>query len=305
MKIRQLYREDLLNPKFRTQFFQLLDTTELSQDEALIVFDDRRDVVTFVAVENDLPIATASVVLEHKFIRGGMKYGHIEDVNTHPHHRGQGIGPEILEHALKWADLPCGKLILECQPGLEQFYALHGFKTTGITMKRNNAENQTSTERSLGSSDTVTETKTNEIQCPLCYKLLDELDQMDWHNLKNECIHCNCDHCKQAIRIVKLSESHYVADSKVYVQRTSTETSTERRLRAANKMANAVSRFHNKYMRGASDEVIEDELIEMKKTQTAFWDAGTEPSFSRENEDSKGTNQGSTGLKQGTWHSMD
>ena len=48
--------------------------------KALNVFDDRRDVVTFVGTENDLPIATVSLVLERKFIRDGMRYGHIEDV---------------------------------------------------------------------------------------------------------------------------------------------------------------------------------------------------------------------------------
>ena len=68
--------------------------------------------------------------------------------------------------------------------------------------------------------------------------------------------------------------------------------STEKRLQAANKMANAVSRFYNKYMRGASDKVIEDELIEMKKALAAFWETGTKPKISREIKDNK--NKGST-----------
>ncbi len=63
----------------------------------------------------------------------------------------------------------------------------------------------------------------------------------------------------------------------------STDRRAERRLRAADKMANAVSRFYNRYMRGAN---VDRELDEMKQAKNDYWDENTtEPNFSRENED--------------------
>ena len=93
MNIRYLHKQDLLNAKFRTHFFELLDTTELEEEMALFVFMKRGEFAkTFVGTDDqDLPIATVSLVLERKFIRGGMLYGHIEDVNVHPNHQTHGF----------------------------------------------------------------------------------------------------------------------------------------------------------------------------------------------------------------------
>ena len=71
-------------------------------------------------------------------------------------------------------------------------------------------------------------------------------------------------------------------------QMTTNAASTENQLQAAMKMANAISRFHNRYTRGAN---IDEELDGMMKARDEFWDfwdAGTkttEPNFSRENEE--------------------
>jgi glucosamine-phosphate N-acetyltransferase len=155
MVIRQLTKHDLANDQFRTQFFKLLHTELLDQETTISVFNKRQDhIITFVIVDNDLPIATASLLLEWKFIHGGMLYGHLEDVATHPNHRLKGIGTKIVEHTMKYAEAICGKVVLECKQELQEFYEKHGFQlqkqTLGnstvrvtknhITMKRHRGE---------------------------------------------------------------------------------------------------------------------------------------------------------------------
>lgn len=138
MNIRDLHRTDLCNTEFRTLFFQLLQAPVLDEDLALECFERRRDlVITFVGTDDqDMPIATVSLVLERKFIRGGMLYGHIEDVNVSPEHRHEGLGTEIMKHAMLFAKRYCGRVVLECSLHLQLFYETHGFKVHSIAMKQ-------------------------------------------------------------------------------------------------------------------------------------------------------------------------
>ncbi len=137
MNIRNLHITDLTKSNFRTQFFQLLNTTELDEQHAIYVFNSRKEyVVTFVGTESGIPIATASLVKERKFIRGGMLYGHIEDVVVHSEHQGKGLGTEMMKYAMHYAERFCGRVVLECEKTLEQFYHKWEFETFGIAMKR-------------------------------------------------------------------------------------------------------------------------------------------------------------------------
>ncbi len=145
MDIRNLHRTDLCNPEFRTQFFQLLQAPVLDEELALFCFEKRKgSVMTFVGIgdvgteDQDMPIATVSVVLERKFLRGGMAYGHIEDVNVSPNHRHEGLGTEIMTYAMQFTKRYCGRVVLECKPHLESFYQTHGFITHSIAMRQQN-----------------------------------------------------------------------------------------------------------------------------------------------------------------------
>lgn len=139
MNVRNLKKTDIYNTKFRTQFFELLNTY-YDQATAISVFNQRNGfVITFVGTDDeDMPIATASLVLERKFIRGGMTYGHIEDVNVHPKYQHQGLGTEIVKYAMQYAQTHCGRVVLECEPELQEFYQKHGFKTYAVAMKCTN-----------------------------------------------------------------------------------------------------------------------------------------------------------------------
>ncbi len=122
----------------------MLDTELLDQPTAIFVFNQRNDgnrenVKTFVGTDdNDMPIATVSLILERKFIYGGMLNGRIEDVAVHPDHRHEGLGTEIMEHTMEYAKSVCERVVLECKRGLETFYQTHDFKTHSIAMRQQN-----------------------------------------------------------------------------------------------------------------------------------------------------------------------
>lgn len=210
MKICRLARPNLYDQKFRTQFFELLDTDELDEEKALSMFHWRRGYyfVTFIGLdENNMPIATASIILEPKFIRGGAWYGHIADVKVHKNYQGKGLGTEIMKHVMDYAEQNCNRVVLECEPHLEAFYQTHGFKTIGIAMKKVNApRTPKNAENEDSSKETIKEDKTSTDKVP--------------------------------------GTETTVAKYKKELQQ------TERQLIAANKLSAALSKYHLRYIRG-------------------------------------------------------
>lgn len=141
MDIRNLTKEDMCNEQFRHQFCELLNTELLDQATAMFVFSDRyrESVKTFVGTDDqNMPIATVSLVLERKFIYGGMLNGHIEDVAVLPNYRCKGLGTEIVKYAMEFAKRHCKRVVLECKKSLEPFYEIHGFATHSIAMRQQN-----------------------------------------------------------------------------------------------------------------------------------------------------------------------
>jgi glucosamine-phosphate N-acetyltransferase len=108
-----------------------LSKVELTPADAARVLQERirAGVRTFVAREGSRVVGTATLMIEHKFIHGGGRSGHIEDVAVHRDAQGQGIGAALVRHATAEAKkLGCYKVILNCADGVMPFYARLGFR---------------------------------------------------------------------------------------------------------------------------------------------------------------------------------
>ena len=102
----------------------------LSPEEAIHIWRGRNaaGVRTVVAVESNQVIATASLILEHKFLHRGGTIGHIEDVATHPDHQGKGAGSAVVRALVELArQSGCYKVILSCNDQNLAFYSKVGF----------------------------------------------------------------------------------------------------------------------------------------------------------------------------------
>jgi glucosamine-phosphate N-acetyltransferase len=80
----------------------------------------------FVAVtddDHDRVIGTTTLLVEPKFIFGGGKVGHIEDVSVKVKHQRKGIGFKLVNHATNEAAIMgCVKTVLDCSDENVPFY---------------------------------------------------------------------------------------------------------------------------------------------------------------------------------------
>jgi glucosamine-phosphate N-acetyltransferase len=84
---------------------------------------------TYVAVHAGRVVGTASLLLERKFIHGGGRVGHIEDVSVARTAQRQGVGTALVRHAIVQARrYGCYKVILDCFDDLMPFYERMGFR---------------------------------------------------------------------------------------------------------------------------------------------------------------------------------
>jgi glucosamine-phosphate N-acetyltransferase len=84
--------------------------------------------------EDLLLVGTGTIIIEPKIIHGGKSVGHIEDVVVHPFYRGKGIAQSILNMLVEYSKESCYKVILNCNPNMEQFYKRVGFDKKCIQM---------------------------------------------------------------------------------------------------------------------------------------------------------------------------
>jgi glucosamine-phosphate N-acetyltransferase len=92
---------------------------------------------TFVAELNGRVVGTATLLIERKFIHGGGRVGHIEDVAVNRAFQRQGIGTLLIEHAARAAEnAGCYKVILDCFDPLVPFYERLGFRPFNRGLRR-------------------------------------------------------------------------------------------------------------------------------------------------------------------------
>lgn len=79
----------------------------------------------------------STLLIEHKFARGGVQCGHIEDVVVRPGYEGKGIGSLLIQACCDHArEAGCYKIILDCDEKLQSFYEKSGFYKAGSRMRR-------------------------------------------------------------------------------------------------------------------------------------------------------------------------
>jgi glucosamine-phosphate N-acetyltransferase len=80
-------------------------------------------------------IASGTIIIEPKLIRGGKNVGHIEDIVVKSTHRGKHISTDILDMLKTIArEKDCYKVILDCNEEVKKIYNRSGFEENGIQM---------------------------------------------------------------------------------------------------------------------------------------------------------------------------
>lgn len=80
-------------------------------------------------------IASGTIIVEPKIIRGGKNVGHIEDIVVAKHMRSKGISQQILNILKLIArENNCYKIILDCDERVKNVYIKNGLNIKGIQM---------------------------------------------------------------------------------------------------------------------------------------------------------------------------
>uniref|UniRef100_A0A0E0K4G9 Glucosamine 6-phosphate N-acetyltransferase n=1 Tax=Oryza punctata TaxID=4537 RepID=A0A0E0K4G9_ORYPU len=104
------------------------DLAALGDDHVILVAEDP------AAPERRI-LATGCLFVERKFLRGGGKVGHVEDVVVDAAARGRGLGIRVVCRLVEIAkEAGCYKVILDCTPELRAYYAKCGFVEKGVQM---------------------------------------------------------------------------------------------------------------------------------------------------------------------------
>lgn len=127
---------------YHNGFLQLLEQlTTVNSNE--ISYDDFSKYIekinsTVFVIKNDADgriIATATALIENKFIHKLSSVCHIEDVVVDSKHRNNGLGKKLIEHCVEYAKSKgCYKIILNCSEKNIQFYEKCGFKNKNVEM---------------------------------------------------------------------------------------------------------------------------------------------------------------------------
>ncbi|KAG0277477.1 Glucosamine-phosphate N-acetyltransferase-like protein [Linnemannia exigua] len=80
-------------------------------------------------------VATGTLIVEQKFLRGCAKAGHIEDIVVHDSQRGKKFGIRLIDQLKHIGTMVgCYKLLLTCSESNEAFYGKSGFVRKDLHM---------------------------------------------------------------------------------------------------------------------------------------------------------------------------
>ena len=145
----ELRHEDLANGFLETLDSLIAGTSKnLDRSEAERIFQEIRSnplhkifVVYAIAEEKNIKgysnpddnkktiVGTTTLLVEPKFIFGGSRVGHIEDVSVRKEFQGLGIGSWLVKHATTVAEsvMGCVKIVLDCSDETMPFYESLGY----------------------------------------------------------------------------------------------------------------------------------------------------------------------------------
>ena len=138
IEVRHLYGPDLHKGFLET--LEELAPVELTEDDDLgEIFRARlrQQIKTYVAILDDVVIGTTSVFYELKFIHGGSKVAHVEDVAVRKEHQRHGVGWALMDLVEKEAtEAGCYKIILDCSKKNRKFYKRLGYHKHESQMRK-------------------------------------------------------------------------------------------------------------------------------------------------------------------------
>ncbi len=125
----------ILESDLDSGFLESLDSLRKSSDldknkakEILKKINQNPDHAIFVAQYQGRIIGSTTLLIEQKFIHGGGKVGHIEDVVVSKEFQSRGVGVIIIKAVLEYAKSQgCYKTILDCDDSVRLFYEKIGF----------------------------------------------------------------------------------------------------------------------------------------------------------------------------------
>lgn len=111
---------DLMNPE--------ITPSSIKEFYNKVVFLNSKHQETYVYTISNKILGAYTILYEYK-LRYNHPKAYIEDVAIHPDHRGQGIGKELVKHAITVAKArDCYKIVLTCHDNLVTFYGELGFE---------------------------------------------------------------------------------------------------------------------------------------------------------------------------------
>ena len=140
MKIRRLQKNDVsLDSEFFPILNQLSETVlwrRLEFGRLWDAYENEKGMHVLVAEKYEKIMGTGAVFIEQKFLRGGGKVAHIEDVVVDNRSREKGVGKAIIDSLVEIArEEGCYKVILDCSNENVPFYIKCGFKLTENEMR--------------------------------------------------------------------------------------------------------------------------------------------------------------------------
>jgi glucosamine-phosphate N-acetyltransferase len=121
-----------------SQLTEVGDYDEAAFGDRFVEMGERGDTYKTIVIEDldrNVVIAAATLVIELKFIRGGAKCGHIEDVVVDGAYRGLHLGQRVVEALMTAAEESgCYKVILDCSEKNVPFYGKCGLTRKEVQM---------------------------------------------------------------------------------------------------------------------------------------------------------------------------
>jgi glucosamine-phosphate N-acetyltransferase len=92
---------------------------------------------TFLGWAGEEVFGSVTLLVEQKFIHGGGRVGHIEDVAVRRDCQLHGVGSALVRHATEQARrLGCYKVILDCFDELVPYYGRFGYRCHNVGMRK-------------------------------------------------------------------------------------------------------------------------------------------------------------------------
>jgi glucosamine-phosphate N-acetyltransferase len=135
-EIREIREEDIDNGRFLEVLENGLSEATAKAILKEIKTNPLHKIFVAVTKDDNLVIGTITLLVEPKFIFGGGRVGHIEDLSVRKEYQRKGIGFKLVNYATEQAALMgCVKTVLDCSDESMPFYQKLGYSYQDNCMK--------------------------------------------------------------------------------------------------------------------------------------------------------------------------